>query len=65
MHASISVARALLEAGLIDELKLVIAPMVAGAGRRLLDGLPEIRLELIRAEPSPSGHLLAEYRVLR
>jgi dihydrofolate reductase len=65
VHASISVARALLEAGLVDELKLVIAPIVAGTGRRLLDGLPDIRLELIRVESSPSGHLLAEYHVLR
>jgi dihydrofolate reductase len=64
VHASISVARALLAAGLVDELKLVIAPVVAGTGRRLLDGVPEAGLELIRVEPSPTGHLLASYRVL-
>jgi dihydrofolate reductase len=64
VHASISVAQALLAAGLVDELKLVIAPVVAGTGRRLLDGVPEARLELIRVEPSPTGHLLASYRVL-
>ncbi|GIJ50223.1 deaminase reductase [Virgisporangium aliadipatigenens] len=63
VHASISVARALLAAGLVDELKLVIAPCVAGRGRRLLDGLPAIRLEALRAEPTPSGYLLAHYRV--
>jgi dihydrofolate reductase len=40
VHASISVAQALLAAGVVDELKLVIAPTIAGAGRRLLDGLP-------------------------
>jgi dihydrofolate reductase len=65
VHASISVVRSMLAAGLIDELKLVIAPTVAGAGRRLLDGVPAARLELISAESSPSGHLLAAYRVLR
>jgi dihydrofolate reductase len=65
VHASISVARSLLAAGLIDELKLVIAPVIAGEGRRLLDGLPTTRLELIKADPSPSGHLLATYRALR
>ena len=64
VHASISVAQALLAAGLVDELKFVIAPAVAGTGRRLLDGLPATRLELIRAESSPTGHLLASYRVL-
>jgi hypothetical protein len=50
---------------LFDELKVVIAPAVAGAGRRLLDGVPATRLELVSAEPSPSGHLLVTYRVLR
>jgi dihydrofolate reductase len=66
VHASISVVRSMLAAGLIDELKVVIAPMIAGAGRRLLDGVPATRLELIGgAESSPGGHLLATYRVLR
>src|SRR5918997_1290279 len=43
VHASISVARALLAAGVVDELRLVIAPTIAGSGRRLLDGLPAVR----------------------
>ena len=48
VHASISVAQALLTAGVVDELRLVIAPRIAGRGRRLLDGLPSIQLEAIR-----------------
>lgn len=63
VHASISVAQALLAAGVADELRLVIAPAVAGSGRRLLDGLPTIKLEAIRSTLSPSGHLLADYRL--
>jgi dihydrofolate reductase len=63
VHASISVAQALLAAGVVDELKLVIAPRIAGPGRRLLDGLPPIQLESIRADASPAGYLLADYRV--
>src|SRR5439155_6824839 len=47
VHASISVAQALLAAGVVDELRLVIAPKIAGRGRRLLDGLPSIQLESI------------------
>lgn len=39
VHASISVARALLAAGVVDELRLVIAPAIKGSGRRLLDDL--------------------------
>jgi dihydrofolate reductase len=64
VHASISVAQALLAAGLVDELRLVIAPRIAGSGRRLLDGLPAIRLESIRSTSSPAGYLLADYRVI-
>jgi dihydrofolate reductase len=64
VHASISVAQALLAAGVVDELSLVIAPVIAGSGRRLLEGLPSIRLESIRSATSPSGHLLAGYRVI-
>jgi dihydrofolate reductase len=65
VHASISVAQALLAADVVDELKLSIGPMIAGRGRRLLDGLPSIRLESIRSEISPTGYLLVDYRVFR
>ena len=65
IHASISVAQALLAAGVVDELSLVIAPRIAGSGRRLLDGLPSIQLEAIRSEISPTGYLLVAYRVVR
>ena len=65
VHASLSVAQALLAAGVVDELKLVIAPRIVGPGRRLLDGLPPIQLEPIRSETSPTGYLLVDYRVIR
>ncbi len=64
VHASISVAQALLAAGVVDQLRLVIAPTIAGSGRRLLDGLPPIRLESIRSTTSPTGYLLVDYRVI-
>jgi dihydrofolate reductase len=64
VHASISLARSLLTAGVVDEIRLVIAPRVAGTGRRLLDDLPPIRLEALRIEPTPSGYLLVDYRVV-
>ena len=65
VHASISVAQALLAADVVDELRLVIAPRISGHGRRLLDGLPSIQLEAIRSEISPTGYLLVDYRVSR
>jgi dihydrofolate reductase len=63
VHASISVAQALLAADAVDEVRLVVAPAIAGRGRRLLEGLPQIRLESIRSATSPKGYLLADYRI--
>ena len=65
VHASILVAQALLAAGVVDELRLVIAPRIAGHGRRLLDGLPSMQFEPMRSEISPTGYLLVDYRVVR
>jgi dihydrofolate reductase len=63
VHASISVAQALLAGGAVDELRLVIAPAIVGSGRRLFDGVPAVVLEPIRTATSPTGFLLAHYRV--
>jgi dihydrofolate reductase len=65
VHASISVARSLIAAGLVDELRVVVAPAIAGEGQRLLDGVPASRLELVSTETSPTGYLLNAYRCLR
>ena len=65
VHASLSVTRELLAADVVDELRLVIAPMVVGSGQRLLDGLPTIRFETIRSATSAGGCLLVDYRVVR
>ena len=65
VHASISVTQALLTADVVDEIRLVIAPTIAGSGRRLFEGLPPVRLESTRSVTSPSGHLLVDYQVLR
>jgi dihydrofolate reductase len=63
VHASISVTQALLAGGVVDELRLAVAPVIAGSGRRLLDGLPSTQLEPIRSETTPSGYVLTDYRV--
>jgi dihydrofolate reductase len=64
VHASMEVAKALLVAGVVDDLRLVIAPAIAGTGRRLLDGVPATRLESVRSTVSPTGSVLAHYRVI-
>ena len=63
VHGSIAVTQALLEEGLIDELRLVIAPALQMHGRKLFDrGLPR-RLTLTRSVASPSGYLLLDFHV--
>ncbi len=64
VHGSIELARSLFELGLVDELRLVVAPVVVGGGRRLFDGKDDLRkLELLRSVGTPSGALLVDYRV--
>ena len=64
VHGSIALTRSLFEAGLVDELRLVIAPAVAGHGRRLFgDGHDLRRLELLRGAATSSGALIADYSV--
>ena len=63
VHGSITLARSLLAAGLVDELRLVVAPTVAGAGRRLFERGDLRRLDLRDARATPTGTLLLHYRV--
>ena len=65
VHASMSVTRTLLAADVVDELRLVIAPTIAGSGQRLFDGSPPLRLDLTGSTATPTGHLLVDYRVVR
>lgn len=64
IHGSIELARSLLRARLVDELRLVVAPTVAGHGRRLFDGDDDLqKLELLDLGRTLSGSLLLAYRV--
>ena len=54
----------LLDAGLIDELRLVVAPVVLGAGRRFFrDGATPTGLALTSSQVTPSGLALQTYQV--
>ena len=65
IHGSISLAQSLLRAGLVDELRLVIAPTLAGGGRRLFDSDAELqRFELIELDQTSSGLVLLGYTKL-
>ncbi len=65
VHGSIALTQSLLEHGLVDDLRLVIAPAVHMHGRKLFDrGLPR-RLTLTRNVTSPTGYLLTDFQVER
>ena len=62
IHGSISRAPSLLAAGLVDELRLVVAAAIAGSGRRLFDAVGQHGgLELAAADQTPKGTLLLTY----
>jgi dihydrofolate reductase len=56
VHGSISLVQSLMVAGLLDELRLVLCPVVVGQGRRLLshEGEP-LRFALHAHRTTPSG----------
>ena len=57
------IAGALAAANLIDEYRLLVQPLVLGAGQALFDQLPDPRrLDLVEALPFPSGIVLHTYR---
>jgi dihydrofolate reductase len=61
LHGSIGLAQTLLAAELVDELRLVVAPTVAGGGRRLFEDDRLGRWRLLDVEGTPSGAILAGY----
>ena len=63
VHASIALTQALLEADLVDELRLVVAPAVQARGRRLFDRVKPTRLALSRSVTSPAGYVLLDFEV--
>jgi riboflavin biosynthesis pyrimidine reductase len=64
VHGSARLGSALLSMGLVDTLRLVVAPAVLGSGRRLLTHpAAATGLRLVRHEATTRGLLLLEYEV--
>jgi riboflavin biosynthesis pyrimidine reductase len=60
----VSIPSQLIELGLVDEYRFVVGPIVAGAGRRLLEGvsLPErLQLRLVESKIFESGCVALRY----
>ncbi|WP_264670656.1 dihydrofolate reductase family protein [Arthrobacter sp. VKM Ac-2550] len=62
IHGSARLGQSMLAAGLIDELRLVIAPVVVGSGRRLFtDGGAPSGLKLVDHKVTPAGVAIHTY----
>jgi dihydrofolate reductase len=62
IQGSSELVHTLMAGGLIDELKLLIYPVVLGKGKRLFDpGLKPGAFKLAKSQASPSGVLIASY----
>jgi len=66
VYGSLSVVRALLAAGLVDELVLMIEPITLGGGKTLFPGDGEARkFDLISAETAKTGVQICRYQPRR
>ena len=65
LHGSIQLTQALLAHGVVDELRLVIAPVVRSRGRKLFNDDSALKLELVSSVATTSGALLVHYVVAR
>jgi dihydrofolate reductase len=55
---------ALLNANLLDELRLIVHPLLLGDGRPLFEGVTSRRsLEFVHTEPTTAGRVLLTYRI--
>ena len=63
ISGSATLVRSLIDEGLLDELRLMIHPVVLGSGRRLFeDGAAQAPLELIASQTFSTGVLNLTYR---
>ncbi len=64
LAGGVNIPSQLIELGLIDEYRFVVQPILAGEGRRLLEGvsLPEkLQLKLVESKPFKSGCVALRY----
>lgn len=63
VHGGATTVNQYLAAGMIDEIRLHIAPLTLGAGTRVFDGVPQLKLEQLESRAAASvTHVM--YRVL-
>jgi dihydrofolate reductase len=60
----VSIPSQLIELGLVDEYRFVVSPIIAGEGRRLLEGVSlaeKLRLKLVESKTFKSGSVALRY----
>lgn len=63
MHGSGDLVRRLLAERLVDEMVLLVCPVIVGEGTRLFpDTGPDIALELVGSRSTPNGIVIQIYR---
>jgi dihydrofolate reductase len=65
VHGSGVLANALIKAGLVDTLRLLVYPVVLGKGQRLFEGGTAAALRLVEARPLSSGVVAMIYEADR
>jgi dihydrofolate reductase len=64
LTGGVSIPEQLIELGLVDELRILVVPVLAGAGRRLFEGVSlqeKLRLKLVESKTYKSGSVLLHY----
>jgi dihydrofolate reductase len=62
VHGSAQLARALFGAGLVDELRLMVFPLILGSGKKLFDGdVGKMRMPLVDAKTVGDGIAILTY----
>jgi dihydrofolate reductase len=64
VQGSMLLTQSLLEAGLVDEMRLMVFPVILGSGRGIFptDAEQKVRLELVESTPFTNG---VQYQVFR
>lgn len=62
VHGSGTLARFLIEQGLVDELTLLVYPVVLGTGKRLFGDIHKTDLKLVESKPFSTGVVVLKYQ---
>jgi dihydrofolate reductase len=60
---SVALVKSLLTGGALDELRLIMDPVIVGDGTRLCEGVTGMQLELVEEFTGPNGTISARYAI--